>query len=273
MSDESRYDMIREDRELLVNSLQRRGWLPAESNGDVSDAVLRQSVSEFQYWFKLEQDGWAGPQTKRVLTGMRFCGLPDRMHIGNSTPKWNKTHLTWAVSGRDGQHLPNVENDAAIQQYQQVYDEWSRYSSLTFEYAPTMDEADIRMGSGWIDRAGGTLAWSNLPPTYPVMQKYDIAEPWVTRPPVSAHEIWLFMVGLHELGHALGIPHAPGMGEVMSATYNPNLTGLMDWDIEEIQKRYPPDEPSTDPPDVDPQTVFAEVTIDGLVYRGQLEYG
>ena len=104
--------------------------------------------------------------------------------------------------------------------------------------------ARVLPGTRKIDGPSGVLAESQLPcgNVIQCLQWYDGGEHWeVNWPPVDRQKINLNLVALHEVMHALGIPHAPqNMDAVIAPYYNADLRGLRPYDVAELRRRYGP---------------------------------
>lgn len=109
----------------------------------------------------------------------------------------------------------------------------------------TEDVGDIEIQNLPIDGQGGTLGVTNVGFS-PDMSAgntgvgnitLDTAEDWS----VSGN---LALIILHEMGHAIGLPHSPlDRGDsVMRTFFDPNYPDVsqpLTWDIEQVQTRYP----------------------------------
>lgn len=131
---------------------------------------------------------------------------------------------------------------------------WSGVCGL--ELVPTTNpgQANVLATSSMIDGPNGILGQSYLPcgnvsQGTQLSQILDSSEGWT--------EDLLTRVWLHELGHAIGLSHAPiGTGAVME----PILTSLaapQPWDIQQVVARYgPPSAPVPTPPPTEGGDVF-----------------
>jgi hypothetical protein len=216
----------------------------AELGFDVPGHDLAGATATYQSWHGLKPDGIAGPITQRHLALPRFCGLPDRMEARAELAKFPTLEITYAnahaVPGftlAETQAITDVACEA-----------WSGTSKLKLVRGDARS-AVIFLQVGRIDGKNGTLAWSELARRPRTNQMYDNAEPWKrgqgwTAVPYPA--IDLLVVMAHELGHALGLDHAPGNSHLLSPIYSPSNATIGPWEISEMHKRY--GKPELSPP-------------------------
>jgi hypothetical protein len=126
-------------------------------------------------------------------------------------------------------------------------DETNEACGLTLKVTSDRRSADILAATGRIDGSGGTLAWSELPPSNPCQQKYDSGERWSFEP--KERGIYLQAVFLHEICHALGLEHFRGStGNLMDARYDRDVFSLQSGDVDELVSRYGPRTEPLPPP-------------------------
>ncbi len=236
----------------LATTLWKRGWLRQNRLEDAQKASptrLLSAVRAYQKFHGLKVDGWPGPVTERSLRQLRICGLPDRITMRSGRLcRWPMKRITWTVSGR----LPGISVADHKAVFAEAWKMWSDVCDIDPVYTRNARTANVVMGSGRIDRAGGTLAESELPcgvdENSQLQQLYDIHEPWGIVEPLGPGQIGLGGTAGHEVGHALGIPHL-GRGNLMQPTHDRLIQRPQPGDIAEIVRRYgeraaPP--PSTD---------------------------
>lgn len=170
-----------------------------------------------------------------------YCGCTDYSLLAaeEAMARWGRTSLTWTITGL----LPGYNRDKLREMYAAAWQSWIDVCGIRANY--TDGPADVNMGSGTIDGANGTLAWSELPPgdDRPLKQKYDTAERW--------DDVMVLAVASHELGHALGLGHLSA-GNLLQPYYSRSITKPQVGDIAEVVRRYgqPLPKPSpSDPPD------------------------
>jgi len=133
-------------------------------------------------------------------------------------------------------------------QVELAFDAWSDVADLTFinilddgaAYNAATNSGDIRLGQHIFDGAGGTLAHGFYPPengsTAAGDIHFDVAETWKVGPLFAGFD--MFLVALHEIGHALGLGHEFNALALMNPYYNEAITGLQADDIAGIQAIY-----------------------------------
>lgn len=139
---------------------------------------------------------------------------------------------------------------AFVPQIQAAFDAWEAVANINFTQVADSNAAynapgatgDIRIGMHAFDGAFGVLAHGYYPPNNGSSAAgdvhFDSAENWNTTQDASPSTIWIFMVALHEIGHAIGLNHTNVPNSVMNAFYNESLTGLQADDIAGAQALY-----------------------------------
>lgn len=246
------------DNGSVVGLLNAHGWhCEACSPRGISTVIL-----DYQKFWGLFTDGWAGEVTAAHLRKRRVCSLPDQLGLlqhesAAGPPKFATNTIRWWVS-----HSNNRVRDA----FKVAWERWEAVCDITvIEHSA---EAIVRADFGRIDRRGGTLAWSELSPLDGrrfLRQKFDTSERWGfdTKDPAF---IDLTAVACHEAGHALGLGHIRGdTGDLMNATYSHLIKSPQAGDIREIVRRY--GEPQGEETG---ESVHASVAIKDVEYAGTL---
>lgn len=173
-----------------------------------------------------------------------FCGNCQRaLALGAEAAtdsRWAKKDLAVRIAS----DLPGILRSVFTAECKRALDAWSAAADLRFTIVEG-GAADITITTGPIDGPGGTLAWSELAAGLRALQqKYDTAERWEV-------SIDLYLVILHELGHALGLQHdVQNAQAVMAPRYNGSLSKLQPRDVARIQALYgAPRVDPTPPPD------------------------
>ena len=217
------------------------------------------SVETYQEFHGLLVDNVFGPITQKHLTTPRICSRPDIEYFSdseNQQRKWPFKELLVRPEDNISPFSITETNDILIAALQS----WSDVADLNFIL--TTGREHIKITTGRIDGPSGTLAWSELPnQSNKVLQKYDSSEQWVLSSNPPSNKIDLLAVMVHELGHALGLVHAPSTSastNIMAPFYNPSIREPLSGDIERIQALYGPPIETTDPNPQDPDEPMAE---------------
>ncbi|CAF1302286.1 unnamed protein product [Rotaria sordida] len=104
--------------------------------------------------------------------------------------KWSRSTLTWSLRN----YSPRIGAAESQRIIQQAFDAW-------FQHIP-LDVKDH--GDGYhFDGPGGTLAHAYYPEDGRI--HFDMDEPWTNS--YDGYNINLYVVAVHEIGHALGVEH------------------------------------------------------------------
>ena len=230
--------------------LQRFGYLPGDNfkRGEC-DNETSNALKKFQELHKLNKTGEFDNQTKEEMTQHR-CGLPDLVDGVAASPlcPWERRDLTYAFT--DGPDDVNIVQ--AFQAIRNAFNTWATEVNLTFTEVDRNENHDIEIGwrpSEDPDHSmeGGILAHADFPPgcsiittNPPLPLHYDMEEhSWAIEAQSGAFDIET--VGLHEIGHILGLMHSTVNGAVMFPTVRPNFTlrQLKQDDKDGIHSLYP----------------------------------
>lgn len=173
--------------------------------------------------------------------GLPFCGLSESAlrDVGEMC-RWR--HVPVSLSHVMDLPAARIGPDQISRVFAQVAASWTACCGIDLKFQPDPN-ANILAVVAPLDGPNGVLGDSYLPcgnvsARTQLGQRYDSGEIWTID--------FLTGVVLHEVGHALGLPHAPrGSGAVME----PFLTAHrvpQPWDVEQMQARYGP--PIVGPP-------------------------
>ncbi|KAI4825870.1 hypothetical protein KUCAC02_021534 [Chaenocephalus aceratus] len=259
--------------------LRKFGYL-SQASGQMSTMqsaqILSKAIGDMQRFYGLEVTGEMDPAT---VVAMRLprCGLPDRkaeeIDVGARKKRytltgkqWDKDHITYSLL----KYHALLGEEQTYKAIRNAFDVWRRVTPLTFEELPAENNnhsingskselSDILLlfASGYhgdmslFDGEGGSLAHAYYPgPGIGGDVHFDEDEPW-TLDNKNPEGIDLFLVAVHELGHALGLEHSDNPSAIMAPLYQWTHThnfSLHEDDIRGIQYIYGPPLPTAAPP-------------------------
>jgi hypothetical protein len=130
--------------------------------------------------------------------------------------------------------LPGLALGGTREVFDRACRAWREVCGVKLHLAPEGSSPQIVPGVGRIDGAYGTLAWSEMPyrgihaGSTPLRQLYDRNEDWVRLG---------FVTVLHELGHAIGMPHIDGEAAIMNRTVG-QISALTPADVRVARQLY-----------------------------------
>lgn len=250
----------------------------------VGPSEVIKAVSDAQQTLGVGVDGWAGELTLKAMQHTPRCGCSDIQRAGTGINQWLARkargegisyHVVKYVDG-----LPPAEQEEI---YKAAFESWEAECGVVVRRVRS-EQADIiitasssrQQGLGTI---GNTLAYAYLPNgsqhVSQLLMVMDLAEIWL-RLGQSGRGVFMQAVAAHEIGHLWGLDHTTMAGQLLRATYDPNIwLPQRGYDIEQGRLRYgesqfvpAPAPPMPPAPPVPPAMPTGDVRMpDGSVWR------
>jgi len=170
------------------------------------------------------------------LDGVRVCGVPDHIGAGRIC-QWPDPALPWTITDL----VPGISEAEMVKAMEWAAAQWATVCGLEPVYVDRARDARLIITAQRLDGPSGTLADCMLPcgGISQAVMRLDLSEAWTASMSEGQRRVVLPMVLWHEMGHGIGLSHAPqGSMNVMAPVYNPRVSGAGSYDVEEAIRRY-----------------------------------
>ncbi|CAF1455278.1 unnamed protein product [Didymodactylos carnosus] len=217
------------DQENIALSYLKRFGYSSCNDTPASTVKCSESFNEMlrdlQRYFGLNITGVLDAPTRSIINTPR-CSMVDKPNPSLihrlATTKWPRLSLTYRLDSYA--HHTEITQAKQIEIIQEAFNEWSKHTPLKFKMVCDTCSADIVMQFVEGDHGDGhpfdekTLAHA-FPPNDGRIH-FDLDDTWTESfDSPSNNEINLFLLAVHEIGHALGLEHTRNGESIMYPTY------------------------------------------------------
>ncbi|CAF0907918.1 unnamed protein product, partial [Didymodactylos carnosus] len=210
----------------VLDYLQRFGYSSCNASSPVQCSEnFTSMLTEFQRYFGLNMTGVADKETQAIMNLPR-CSAVDKPNVnilqGSSNRKWSRLSLTYRLESHA--HFQQISYANQISIVQDAFNEWSKHTPLSFEMVCNTCSSDIVLQFVEGDHGDGvpfdekTIAHAFLPTDGRI--HFDSQDTWTGLYNSSSKTVInLFLIAMHEIGHALGLEHVKDRQSIMFPTY------------------------------------------------------
>ncbi|CAF0814873.1 unnamed protein product [Adineta ricciae] len=204
--------------------LNKFGYNPCKDAKVQCSLSLKSLLQTYQKLFHLKVTGKLDDSTKQHMNRPR-CGLPDKPLAQSKAPSqlsnyiWKRSSLTYSLRNFPSQ-ITQVNTDRIIRE---AFDAWLIHIPLEIQQVCSTCNADFVLEFAQSDHrdnyafdgVGGTLAHAFFPEDGRV--HFDADEEWTELFNGVGNN--LYLVAVHEIGHALGLDHVYNTESIMYPSY------------------------------------------------------
>ncbi|CAF1358091.1 unnamed protein product [Rotaria sordida] len=240
-------------QEDALSWLNKYGYNPCLNSTVQCSLSLSSLLRDYQKRFHLKISGKLDDSTKEHMNRPR-CGIPDKsiaeINAALISSKWSRSSLTYAIRGYPTQ----ISETQTTNIIREAFQAWLDHVPLKIEPVCSTCQADFVLDflreqhtdRYPFDGVGGTLAHAFFPEDGRI--HFDKDEAWTES--FNGYDTNLYLVAVHEIGHALGLDHKYDEKSIMYPSYQLMSKSkiLPQTDRDDIQTLYGKTQPYGTPP-------------------------